>query len=104
MGFELAKDVLTEHLIRNEFNIDKTVDQILNSKSGKSCVILREFNYFIFYIFYNIGDTKGKEYQGTEGSSCRPSIVIASSSKNKDNIVVGFGNTSISGIYIYLLI
>ncbi|XP_025405308.1 HBS1-like protein isoform X2 [Sipha flava] len=75
LGFEIPKDVLTGHLIRNEFNIDKTVDQILNSKSG---------------------DTKGKEYQGTEDNSSRPTVVIASSSKNKDSIVVGFGNTSIS--------
>lgn len=35
LGFELAKDVITEHLINNEFNIEKTIDQILNSKSGK---------------------------------------------------------------------
>jgi hypothetical protein len=101
LGFEIPKDVLTGHLIRNEFNIDKTVDQILNSKSGKLCLILLEFHYFIFYIFYNVGDTKGKEYQGTEDNSSRPTVVIASSSKNKDSIVVGFGNTSISGIFIY---
>jgi len=35
LGYELAKDVVAEHLIKNEFNIDKTVDQILNSKVGK---------------------------------------------------------------------
>lgn len=35
LGVELAKDVVTEHLIKNEFNIDKTIDQILNSKICK---------------------------------------------------------------------
>jgi len=35
LGFELAKDVVAGHLINNEFNIDKTVDQIINSKIGK---------------------------------------------------------------------
>lgn len=44
LGYELAKDVVTEHLIKNEFNIDKTVDQILNSKIGKL--------YFIPCIMY----------------------------------------------------
>ncbi|VVC31843.1 Translation protein, beta-barrel domain,Translation elongation factor EFTu/EF1A, C- [Cinara cedri] len=77
LGIELAKDVVTNHLINNDFNIDKTVDQILNS---------------------NIGATKVKDLSGTEGRLSRPpSVVIASSSKNKDNIIVGFGNASISG-------
>lgn len=40
MGFELAKDVVTEHLINNEFDIDKTIDQILNSKTSKLDMIL----------------------------------------------------------------
>lgn len=35
LGFEFAKDTVTEYLIKNEFDIDKTVDQILNSKIGK---------------------------------------------------------------------
>lgn len=35
LGFELAKDVVAGHLINNEFNIDKTVDQIINSKISK---------------------------------------------------------------------
>ncbi|XP_060835982.1 HBS1-like protein [Rhopalosiphum padi] len=77
LGFELAKDVVAGHLINNEFDIDKTVDQIINSK---------------------IGATKVKDQQPAEGRLSRPpSVVIASSSKNKDNIIVGFGNTSISG-------
>ncbi|KAL4121209.1 hypothetical protein QTP88_013767 [Uroleucon formosanum] len=77
LGFELAKDVVAGHLINNEFNIDKTVDQIINSK---------------------IGATKVKDQQPVEGRLSRPpTVVIASSSKNKDNIVVGFGNASISG-------
>lgn len=103
MGFELAKDVLAGHLIRNEFDIEKTVDQILNSKSGKLCLILLEYNNYTFCMFYNIGDTKEKKHE-TEGKSSRPpSVVIASSSKNKDNIVVGFGSTSISGVYFTYL-
>ncbi|XP_025195578.1 HBS1-like protein [Melanaphis sacchari] len=77
LGFELAKDVVAGHLINNEFDIDKTVNQIINSK---------------------IGTTKIKDQQPAEGRLSRPpSVVIASSSKNKDNIIVGFGNTSISG-------
>jgi len=53
LGFELAKDVVAEHLIKNEFNIDKTVDQILNSKTGKFNLILYicinnvDINYYI---------------------------------------------------------
>lgn len=43
LGFELAKDVVAKHLINNDFNIDKTVDQILNSKIGN-------FN-FVSYIY-----------------------------------------------------
>lgn len=35
LGLELAKDVVAEHLINNDFDIDKTVDKILNSKIGK---------------------------------------------------------------------
>jgi len=77
IGFELAKDVVTEHLIKNEFNIDKTVDQILNSKTS----------------FAKENDLQGIE----ERLSRPPSIIVASSSKNKDNIIVGFGNASISG-------
>lgn len=53
---------------------------------------------------YYIDLTKVKDHSGTEGRISRPpSVVIASSSKNKDNIVVGFENTSISGIYFYNL-
>lgn len=40
LGFELAKDVVAKHLINNDFNIDKTVDQILNSKIGNFNFIL----------------------------------------------------------------
>lgn len=40
LGFELAKDVVAKHLINNDFNIDKTVDQILNSKIGNLNLIL----------------------------------------------------------------
>lgn len=40
LGFELAKDVVAKHLISNDFNIDKTVDQILNSKIGNFNFIL----------------------------------------------------------------
>lgn len=48
---------------------------------------------------YYIDLTKAKDNQGADGRLSRPpSVVIASSSKNKDNIVVGFENTSISGI------
>jgi len=39
LGFELAKDVIAGHLINNEFNIDKTVDQIINSKISKLNII-----------------------------------------------------------------
>lgn len=35
LGVELAKDVVTEHLIRNKFNIHNTVDDILTSKIRK---------------------------------------------------------------------
>lgn len=35
LGFELAKDDVAEYLIKNEFDINKTVDEILNSKIGK---------------------------------------------------------------------
>jgi len=50
-------------------------------------------------LLHNVGSTNIKDQQGTEGKLNRPpSVVIASSSKNKDNIIVGFGNASISGI------
>lgn len=39
LGFELAKDVAAKHLIKNEFDVEKTVDQILNSKIGKLQII-----------------------------------------------------------------
>lgn len=48
LGFELAKDVVAGHLINNEFNIDKTVDQIINSKISKLNIIqlIHLLNYF----------------------------------------------------------
>jgi len=54
LGFELAKDVVAGHLINNEFNIDKTVDQIINSKIGKynNFQLIPTFiKLFIFIIF-----------------------------------------------------
>ncbi|XP_050440650.1 HBS1-like protein isoform X2 [Adelges cooleyi] len=77
LGFEVAKDVVAEYLINNDFSIEKTVDQILNSK---------------------IDTSKTKDLFGSDGRISRPpSIVVASSSKNKDSITVGFGNISVSG-------
>lgn len=43
------------------------------------------------------------QQENEESLSRVPSIVIASSSKNKDNIVVGFGNASISSIHIFII-
>lgn len=111
LGFELAKDVVTGHLINNEFNIDKTVDQILNTKTGtfnlKSCTYLyinKNNNIITIFILQNIGAPIIKDLQGNEIRLNRPpSVVIASSSKNKDNIIIGFGNATISGsVYVYL--
>lgn len=51
---------------------------------------------------YYVDATKIKDLQGRLNRP--PSIVIASSSKNKDNIIVGFGNASISGKYIFIFI
>jgi len=52
LGFELAKDVVAGHLINNEFNIDKTVDQIINSKIGKfnNFQLIHLLNYL--YLLY----------------------------------------------------
>jgi len=50
LGFELAKDVVAGHLINNEFNIDKTVDQIINSKIGElnNFKLIHLLNYLYF--------------------------------------------------------
>jgi len=103
LGFELAKDVVAGHLINNEFNIDKTVDQIINSKICKfnnfQLIHLLNYLYYIYNCIINyIGATKLKDQPPAESRLSRPpTVVIASSSKNKDNIIVGFGNASISG-------
>lgn len=53
LGVELAKDVVTKHLIKNKFNIDNTVDDILTSKIRKLNLIWRTYAciIFVFYIF-----------------------------------------------------
>lgn len=50
LGFEIAKDAVAEYLIKNEFDIDKTVDQILNSKIGK-LILFRMGIYYILTVF-----------------------------------------------------
>lgn len=52
LGFELAKDVVAGHLINNEFDIDKTVDQIINSKIGKLYIIPSEHSFNYLYSLY----------------------------------------------------
>lgn len=52
LGFELAKDVVAGHLINNEFDIDKTVDQIINSKIGKLNIILSEHSFNYLFLLY----------------------------------------------------
>lgn len=67
--------------------------------------MIRVLNYYIYDCIINYtGATKVKDQQPVEGRLSRPpTVVIASSSKNKDNIVVGFGNASISGTpYIFM--
>lgn len=55
-------------------------------------------------ILYIVGSAKVNDQQEIEERLSRPpSIVIASSSKNKDNIIVGFGNASISSIPIFII-
>lgn len=59
---------------------------------------------FVFILLNNVGGSKVKDQQVTDGRPSRPpSVIIASSSKNKDNIIVGFGNASISGTYLLYL-
>lgn len=56
LGIALAKDVVAEHLIKNEFNIDRTVDQILNLKTSNinlilyvSCLRINTYIYLSYY-------------------------------------------------------